>query len=81
MRNTVSQSELMAPERSLTVALKSSSATHTNWYLSLIAGSIPNCDEGKSCTRDWIRCAATATIVPIARTVPFVDPVITETAA
>jgi hypothetical protein len=41
MRNTVSQSELMAPERSLTVALKSSSATHTNWYLSLIAAIPP----------------------------------------
>jgi len=38
--------------------------------------SIPNCDDGKSCTRDWTRCAANTTIVPISRTRPLVDPVI-----
>src|SRR5215831_8233887 len=49
MRNTVSQSGLMAPERSLTVALKSSSATHTNRYLSLIAAIPPQLDhQGQS---------------------------------
>jgi hypothetical protein len=45
MRNTVSQSEPMAPERSLTVALKRRSATHTNWYLSLIAAIPPKLDH------------------------------------
>ena len=47
MRNTVSQSELTATERSLTVALKSRSATHTNWYLSLIAAIPPKLAPGR----------------------------------
>jgi hypothetical protein len=50
MRNTVSQSEPMAPEGSLTVVLKNSSATHTNWYLSVISASglewIPQASQG-----------------------------------
>jgi hypothetical protein len=37
MRNTVSQSEPMAGGIVLTVSLKSSSVTHTNWYFSVIA--------------------------------------------